>query len=614
MAGSRISLVLHDGNRITDRKPLAKAFHDKTAMEITRAFYGPAVETKTYDSNDLKGELVVGIGNLKQDDKAQVGLQLYVAVEVDGKVVEMGLPFVPGSQGEAFLNPANIRPGDIDALLKNMPSNTEILLVWRLDRGMTQDIVLSKDSVVSSMAPSVGNDYSLLDNKPCVGCGMGPGSKIDLVADISEIRLFCGDRNNPISMGTLLVAPPESFSFDSWSPQAPVPSPLVQVQQPSSAFRPDSVLGPSQVPIFMHADFVVRFSWEDSLRPSETVPPLLLQSGFYPDAALRQEPAPVAINQNPKPVSAALVFAICSSKEPVCQAETPVIPAQSQPNERLITLIMNPAELRLWSEIYKRPVQNESAQPDQSLPLMAAPIQKTTTRPFAIPVHSQPAINRQSASSQFACGFHQPRPETILKTVTPAHPEDYAIPPLKIRQPVLVLRLKKRELQPRTVSPANPAHLEQKKPGRKSRNQLAAAMLEAIKKITAELHATRKPPQKEAKQKTPEAPKAEASKKPKQAPTNKKQTPEEKVQVPATKAKTQNTITNPSPRSKSAPALSPAAKPVLSPTVKNTSTARKPCNRAAKKKDIPFYLINELLAPQWKSRGRKFRMKKNRAV
>ncbi len=571
MAGSRVSLVLHDGNRITDRKPLAKALHDKTALEITRAFYGPAVETKSYEK---LGEEVVGIGGLKKDDKSQTGLQLYVAIEVDGKVVDMGLPFVPGQQGEAFLNPANIRPGDIDSLLKDMPSNTEILLVWRLDRGMTQDIKLSGDSIISSMSPSPGNDYSLLDKKPCVSCGMGVGSKIDLVADISEIRLFCGDRDNPISMGTLLVAPPESFLLDSWNPKALAPSPLVQVQ-PSAAFRPDNAPGPAQAPIFMHADFIVRLSWEDSMRSSETAPPLLLQSGFYPEAPSgRQDMAQAAANQMPKPLTAALVFAICSSKPGVCQAEMPVVPAQSSDN-RLITLIMNPAELRLWSEIYRRPAQGGPDRPNQfpgSAPLMAAPTQKPATRPPAIPANSQPATSQQP-TNKFACGFHQLQQETIVKTVPLAPRPGNASPSLKTRQPFLVLTLKKMGQQPHTHA-QDQKPLEQKKPRRRGRRPIITVPAEQKKESGAGLPAIQKhQPQKEARQKASKAP---------QQPKKPKQIPEAKAPIRVTKTKTRTGMAN--------------------------------LDSCAKKKDARPNLLNQLLGLYRNSNGRKFRMKKNRAV
>ncbi|NYZ73722.1 hypothetical protein H0O00_01125 [Candidatus Micrarchaeota archaeon] len=585
MAGSRVSLVLHDGKRITDRKPLAKDFHDKTAMEITRAFYGPAVETKSYKF----GEMVVGIGDLKED------LQLYLAIEVDGKVVQMGLPFVPGQQGEAFLNPANIRPGEIDALLKNLPSNTEILLVWRVDRGMTQDILLSDNSIVSSMAHSQPeNGFSLLDKKPCVGCGMGPGSKIDLVADISEVRLFCGDRDNPISMGTLLVPPPESFSLDSWNPKAPVPSPLVQVQQPSAAFRPDDTPGQAQAPIFMHADFVVRLAWEDSLRSSETAPPLLMQSEFYQEATVRRDLTTAAINQTPKPVSAAIVFAICSSREPVCQAEMPVVPAQSPSNDRLITLIMNPEELRLWSEIYKRPVQSEPTQPNQypsSTPMMAAPTQKPAIRPFAIPAHSQPAINPQPPSKS-AYIPHQPQQEPMVRTIPLMFPANDVSPSLKTHPPLLVSRIKKlKQLQMPAIAPHGQTE-DSEKPRRRSPKPLVAATSEAKKKSAMKLPVAQKPPfQEEIRQKTPKAP-SQQYKKPEQI-------PETKAPMSATKTKTRTSIANPNPRFKPASAF-----PV---------EVQRSRNHPAKKKGIQPYPLNDLLGLYRNSRGRKFRMKKNRA-
>jgi hypothetical protein len=582
MGGPRVSLVLHDGNRITDRRPLSKAFHGQTIMETTRAIYGPAVETRSYDK---LGEEVVAIGDLKKDDKTQTGLQLYLAIEVDGKVVEMGLPFVSGSQGEDFLNPANIKPGDIDSLLKNMPSNTEILLVWRLDRGMTQDIMLSGDSIVSSMAPShPENDFSLLDQKPCVSCGMGVGSKIDLVADISEIRLFCGDLANPIRMTTVLVPPPESFSFDSWVPQTPVPLPLVQIQQPcADPFQPDSIQNPNH--LAMHVDFMVRMSWEDSLKASETGPPLLLQSGFCPEAVLgRQGKSPTSAKEAP----AAFVLAICSSK-PVCQAEMPVVPTQAK--NLLITLIMNPAEFRLWSEIYKRPVQSESTQsyPNPiSAPIMTALIPKTKNLPFVLPSQSQPITNK------FAYELHDLQQEPIVKTIPIALPATKVQVSAKKRQkPMQILQMKKRKTQPQVDAPENLKSKAGRKPKRKTPKPLMAEPLAAKKTGAIKLPAAQKhSSHKEIKQKTPKA-LPQQSKKP-------KQNQEAKAPLPTSKAKIRIHNNHSYSGHKSELAFPTATK--------------KSRNHAAKKKDLQPNSLNGLLGLYRNSKGRKFRMKKNRAV
>ncbi|MDD5172020.1 MAG: hypothetical protein PHF60_03210, partial [Candidatus ainarchaeum sp.] len=563
MAGSRVSLVLHDGNRITDRKPLAKAFHDKTAMEITRAMYGPAVETKSYDK---LGEEVVAIGDLRKDDKTQTGFQLYLAIEVDGKVVEMGLPFVSGSNGEDFLNPANIKPGDIDSLLKNMPSNTEILLVWRLDRGMTQDIVLSEDSVVSSMVPpKEGNDFSLLDQKPCVGCGMGVGSKIDLIADISEVKIFCGDLANPIRMATILVPPPESFLLDSWVPQTPLPLPLVQIQQRAD-LQPNTARNPNH--LAMHVDFMVRMSWEDSLKASEIGPPLLLQSGFCPEGALgRQDQPPITTKEAPK-TAAALVFAICSSK-PVCQAEIPVVPAS--PKNNLMTLIMNPAEFRLWNEIHKRPVQDAPAQqyPNPlSAPMIAAPIPKTTNHQFFVPIRSQPIANK------IACEPHEPQQETIVKTIPIVLPAaKIQTRPKKRQKPQPIAPMKKKKAQPQINAPEKPKPSAGRKPRRKAPKPFMATTPEAK--------------QKKIRQKTPKAFAEHTNKKAKQ----------EAKSLASTKTKTSKAKTR---------TIHPHARP--KPTPAFSVASKKSRNSAAKKKGIQPYFLNDLLGVYRKSKGRKFRM------
>jgi hypothetical protein len=323
MSGPRISVVVHDGSRILDRKRIGQEAKDQTAMEITKSFY--QTEVKTYKG---LGDEVVAIGDLKKG-KDQ-GFQLYLAIEVQGKVVEMGLPFIKNNSGEdLFLNPSNIKPGDLESIAPNLPAGAEILMVWRLDKGMDQDIVVRNDSIISSISPPpvLGADYSMLDKKACISCGGGASSKFDFVLDVMEVKLFCGGQEDPIRMSTLLVPAPETFLFDA--NRMPIITRQMEHQQdPRNSMVPGNL-----------ADISTRTSWEDCVKIGESF--LSSFSIYYNRQVADVQPdgqkAPIQFDAG----TTIVLFRIPREKG---QAGPPLP-------------ILNPSEKRLWLEIHDRKSQ-----------------------------------------------------------------------------------------------------------------------------------------------------------------------------------------------------------------------------------------------------------------
>lgn len=318
---ARVDLVLHNGSRIVDRRQLKNEFRGMTIMDVTKASY--RVGTQYYEN--MGAEELTAINGLKKGKDS--GLQLYIALEKGGTVMEMGLPLIHDSSGkERFLNAANLKIGDIEGLTSHLPEDAKILLVWRLDRDMTQDITLSGDSIVSRVGHESGMDYSLLDKKVSAGCGGGTADKISLVADILEVKLFCGDRDNPIGMATLMVPPPQAFAFDSFSSLHP---PLALIPQP---LLPEQAVARERMAVQTLADFAARTSWSSEafqLLLQQPAPSFFQPHGLTPES-VPQESRKAQIQEDLRPQA--------------CQFETPAdnLPA-----------MLNQAEKRLWEILYK---------------------------------------------------------------------------------------------------------------------------------------------------------------------------------------------------------------------------------------------------------------------
>ena len=374
---AKISIALHDGVRLLERKRLDQGAKDMTAMELTRSLF--QTQTRTY--KDL-GDEVVAIEGLRKGEDC--GFQLYLAVEVGGKVVEMGLPFVQNQSGEnLFLNPANIKPGDIAALAPHLPPDAEILMVWRLDKGMTQDITLTNDSVISSVAPSAsGTDYSLLDRQASISCGGGASSKLEFVVDVMEVKLFCGEREDPIRMSTLMVPPPEAFQFDSPNSSLP-PSPFVPMapQNPAASSFPDFQNTRSQPemaashdgrPAVWLPDLLLRTSWEDSLRSGEKSASVSIFCRREM-ASLKQDPLPMQASLDSRPLETA-------GRAPYAQFDAPAtivlfrIPENSRGakapvvDPRQARRFMNRSETRLYLSIHNQQTAIAPENPVESPP------------------------------------------------------------------------------------------------------------------------------------------------------------------------------------------------------------------------------------------------------
>lgn len=246
MGGPRLRCILHDGDRIRDNRQVPKAFLGSRVREFTEAVYS----TKSVHCKGL-GDEITSINGIAKQGKD--GWQVYIAIIKEGKVVEMGLPHVKGPSGKAnFLNASNMRLADLDKNLDALPGDVELAIVWRLDRGMTQDITLSERSLINRLVPQ-GQDFSLLDLKPAVGCGGGFGGDSEAVYDLTQVFIYTGEQDAPIRLSNVrMAAPPESAQWDSPDMfQQPIPAPETQRQAPS---HNQSV-----------TDLTMRMCWKDSL-------------------------------------------------------------------------------------------------------------------------------------------------------------------------------------------------------------------------------------------------------------------------------------------------------------------------------------------------------------
>lgn len=357
----KIRMVLHDGSRIADSRQLGNEFRSMKILDVTKATYH--VGTQYYAT--MGAEEVTAINGIRKG--ADSGFQLYLAIESRGKVVQMGLPFVQGSDGqEKFLNAANLKVGELEKMTCHLPADAQVLLVWRLDRNMAQDITLSGSSIVASPGVAAApHDFSMLDRKTCAACSGGSANeKISLVADIMEVKLFCGDLENPIRMATLLVPPPEAFAEAHFQP-------FPAGHLPGGA-APDCCGSAAQRnPLQAIADMLVQASWSEEARGGVQ----FLASGIQQQVAA-QLAGPGNASRAPGSTAASGTAASESGSrtlaeqmpsgqdmtlvlylKPLAAVQPPALPGLVQDQPAPATL--NNAEARLWLDIY----QNGKARP-----------------------------------------------------------------------------------------------------------------------------------------------------------------------------------------------------------------------------------------------------------
>lgn len=371
------------------RQPIDRKLRDRNLLDVTKS----AFETKT--SSHSLGEMVQEIAGVKAGKDS--GFQVYLALEKGGKLMQVGLPCVSDKEGQKhFLDATNMKAGDIDAMLGHLPEDVELMVVWRLDHGMTQDIVVTENSIMAPMADAV--DYSALDRKPCIGCGGGIEKNLDLVLDIMQVEIFGGEKDDPIRMSAMMAAPPVSHGWDHipTEPQPirhPEPERL-RVDTP----RPDS-------PKLEQTDFSIRMSWTDSIEIAEAPQPAAT------DPLVEDSPEPV---EKEKPQLIMLI--VYSEKHedpepaPACRCEPPAG--------------FRPSEKRLYRQIYSAPPTKASQAPPQIIPQnQPLPETRPSAPPAARPSHNKlkapPSTHRSNFQKKEALKDPKPLTEKTRVKVAP---------------------------------------------------------------------------------------------------------------------------------------------------------------------------------------------------
>jgi len=336
MSGGRLRLIVHDGDRVRDNRPVTKEFQGKKVMDITKRLY----HTQSAHYKKL-GEEITAIGDIRKSRDS--GFQLYVAVIKDNKVLEMGLPFMEMDE-KRFLNPNNIKIDDLDSALEHLPENVELALVWRLDKNMTQDIEIKGNSVIKSVSDS-GLDFSLA-NKKGGSCGLSMDNGVQLVADIMEVKIYCGEEDDQIRMSMLMVAPPSVDSWDFSGDFIPPSYPVINHQIRTEGRRDE---------LWNISEFNIRTLHEKTEERKMIIPVENLQEINKPQDAV--EP------QKTSEAAVAGIFVLSETPEPekIRLEENPII-----------RLIMNPTERKLWGKLYGFPDGDDKGQPPPMLKISKA--------------------------------------------------------------------------------------------------------------------------------------------------------------------------------------------------------------------------------------------------
>jgi hypothetical protein len=342
MAGTRLRCILHDGKKVVDNRPVARQFNGMRVQDFTKRIY--RTDSDKYDTKQVKGEEIVEIEGIRKDSNS--GFQVYLALMKGDEALEMGLPGVNRSK-EDFPNAAQLRINmdELEAALGHLPDDVELAIVWRLDKNMTQDIVITENSMISRPVPIESADgFSLLDKKPPVGCGGGIGGDGDAVYDLTEVFIYTGERDDPIRLSnTVMAAPPEAMQWgasDSFTyVQPPMPLDGIAKQRPADRQRAssDSV-----------TDFTLRMCWQDDMDSNEvSVEPMILH---------RQ---PETQGPGISPAPSTFILIVCS-EDPKESKRSPEFKEEENP---IIRLIMNPTERRLWGKLYGFPDEDVGTMP-----------------------------------------------------------------------------------------------------------------------------------------------------------------------------------------------------------------------------------------------------------
>ncbi|MBU0532848.1 hypothetical protein KKB44_05135 [Candidatus Micrarchaeota archaeon] len=309
MTGSRLRCIVHDGEKVIGNKAVPSSFHGMSVPEITKKLY--KTKDYTYKEGELAGktEITAIEGKRKQ---GKDGFQVYLAFVKNGEAIEMGLSRSP-LDTDYFQSAygVSVNMNKLAEYLKHLPPDVELAIVWRYDKGMTQDIVLTENSMTARFGPESPNNFSLLDKKPVLGCGGACNGKEELVFDITEVVIYTGEESNPIRMSTIAVAaPPETFQWDAFT----------YIEPP----RPQSLSIQNQA-----TEFNVRMCWQDDIKQN---PISMTSFANPPNTSLPAE---------------ATIMLVCAK---------PKNQSKFEPDDNpIIRMIMNPTERKLWGKLYGFP-------------------------------------------------------------------------------------------------------------------------------------------------------------------------------------------------------------------------------------------------------------------
>ncbi|MFH2100613.1 MAG: hypothetical protein ABII71_00815 [Candidatus Micrarchaeota archaeon] len=479
-----LRILAHDGKNLRTDKTIdareLRGMRGKNLHQLTVESL-PQVEQKFYQS--LGKSEITAIDGVSKDDSA--GWQGYIAYIKDGKVMEMGLPHVTRGGDEHFLPLENITIGDLAAMIDSLPAGVEIALIWRLDRDMTKDIQIQGNSLVYSLS-SVHQpandvlDFSLLDQKPAVGCGGAMGK--DIIVEMAEVKLYCGEDDDPIRLNLMAgIPPPESFSFDCFD----APS-FFQPLQPHRNPGPQA-----ERQAMDNCVQVADAHWQNGRIHTMDDHSANL---YVKITLVKPRQNLLSSCMDGKPESAPLQT--CGS--PVLKTVSEAI--RENP---IISLLMNPSERRLWGKLYGLPEEAEAG--DSSLKGQAAGsvIQGTARLPemrtggttcFAMKVPAAKSASSRTSEPFFSAKL---RPMGAPATI----PEVQELPapqkPLAMKAPRLFFILAK---QPRIMQRAEPVKAAKQgekppaslKPEPSVKKKKSASKRKALPKLKAEKKAAPK--------------------------------------------------------------------------------------------------------------------------
>jgi len=346
-----VRMMLHDGSRLRDDRPIPKKFNDLVLLDVTRKMYDGSVKGKSHEL----GTEVKAIGGVEADNNS--GFQVYIALIKNERVIQMGLPYIETDSGEkAFLNAETLRLGNLEGLLSHLPPNVEIGIVWRLDKNMTQDIEITDKTILSSMNKPSQLEFSLLKQEQ-KGCGGTINQKLDLIADITDVSLFCGEESDPIRISTGVLAPIENIPWDSFGS-------LFYPAEPLASVQPQQIPRPSNLEYI--TELTVKTSWKEDLKTDGAISPSITLH-YLPETASQTAQHKADIVRDAAP----------SAHQHTQQQEF------KEEESMIIRLLMNPTERKLWGKLYGLPVEEEEPIPAMPKPVRCSDIPSSKKTPFS---------------------------------------------------------------------------------------------------------------------------------------------------------------------------------------------------------------------------------------